>query len=100
LSEETMRTLFVLSLICASTSLLALLGVSAMDIVPGPRAGPFRSRMMLIVGAFLVAWVVLSVWLRSRLGAEPHSAPPQWLRRVLMFVSITYLLAVVVLLFG
>jgi predicted Kef-type K+ transport protein len=73
-------------------SLVAIIGVSAMTIVPGRGAETFRFGMMFILGAFFAGWLVLALWARSRLRAAPESLPPQWLRRLLVFVSIVYLL--------
>ncbi|MES2921198.1 MAG: hypothetical protein V4819_06620 [Verrucomicrobiota bacterium] len=86
-----MKLLFVTSLVCALLSLLAVLGFSAMTIVPRPGAESLRGQMMLVAGVFLVGWLCLATWVR------PHrrtASPPQWLIGLLIFVGIDYALGV------
>ena len=90
-----MKALFVTSLICALMSLLAVLGFSAMTIVPGPGAGSWRSQMMLVAGAFFVGWLCLALWARRR-----PASPPQWLRRSLVVVGVVYVLGVLLFVVG
>jgi len=95
-----MRTLFVMSLVCALMSLLAIFGFSAMRIVPGSVAGSVRPQMMIVAGAFAVAWLGLAFWVRAGQRAASRPAPPQWLRRGLVCVGVVYLLGVLCLAIG
>jgi hypothetical protein len=92
-----MNTLFVMSLVDALMSLLAVFGVSAMTVVPRSGAESTRVQMMLAAGIFGVAWVCLAFWARVRRRAASQSLPPQWLRRLLVSVSVVYLLGVLFL---
>jgi biotin transporter BioY len=56
--------------------------------------------MMLVAGGFLVAWLGLAFWVRARQRAASQSPPPLWLRRLLVCVSVVYLLGVFVLVIG
>ena len=94
-----MRTLFVMSLACALMSLLAVLGLSAMTIVPRPGAENARALTMLGTGAFGVAWLCLAFRLRARQRAAAPPLPP-WSRRLLVGVSVVYLLCVLSLVMG
>ena len=93
-----MRTLFVMSLICAVMSLLAVLGFSAMTFVPG--AESTRVLMMAVAGFFAVAWLGVAFWARPRQRVAAQSLPPLWLRRLLVCVSVVYLLGVFFLVIG
>jgi hypothetical protein len=95
-----MKTLFVMSLVCALMSLLAVFGISAMTVVPRPGAESARAQMMLAAGAFAVAWLCLAFWVRARRRAASQSPPPQWLMRLLIGVSVVYLLGVFFLVGG
>jgi Na+-transporting NADH:ubiquinone oxidoreductase subunit NqrD len=95
-----MRTLFIMSLVCALMSLLAIFGLSVMTVVPKPGAESFRGLMMLAVGGFFVAWLGLAFWVRARQHAASQSSPPPWLRRLLVCVSVVYLLGVFFLVIG
>ena len=88
-----MRPLFITSLVCAAISLLALIGFSAMTIVPRPGAESARTQMMMVAGLFAVAWFGVAFWARPRQSGVA-SLPPQWLRRLLVGVGIAYLLVV------
>ena len=92
-----MKTLFVTSLVCALMSLLAVLGLSAMTIVPRPGAERLQGQMMLAAGAFLVGWLCLAFWVRPR---QRTASPPQWLRGLLIFVGIVYTLCVLLFVIG
>lgn len=81
-------------------SLLAVLGSSAMTIVPRPGPESARDQMMLVAGAFFVAWLCVAFWVRMRQRAASQSVPPHWLRWLLMFVGVVYLLAVFLLVIG
>ena len=88
-----------MSLICAVMSLLAIFGFSVMTFVPGPDAERERALMMIVATAFLLAWLSVAFWARPRHDAA-SSVPPQWLRHLLVGVSIAYLLAVLILVVG
>ena len=81
-------------------SLLAVLGSSAMTIVPRPGAESARDQMMLVAGAFFVAWLCVAFWVRMRQRAASQPVLPHWLRWLLMFVGVVYLLAVFLLVIG
>ena len=95
-----MRTLFIMSLACALMSLLAIFGLSAMTVVPRPGTESARAQMMLVAGGFLVAWLGLAFWVRARQRAASQSPPPLWLKRLLVCVSVVYLLGVFSLVIG
>ena len=90
-----MKALFITSLICALMSLLAILGFSAMTIVPGPGAESWRSQMLVVAGAFFIGWLCLAFWTRRR-----TASPPPWLRRSLVVVGIVYMLGVLLFVVG
>jgi hypothetical protein len=73
-------------------SFLAVLGFSAMSIVPHPGAESWRGQMMLIAGAFLVGWLSFAFWARAR--QQRMASPPQWLSRLLVFVGVVYAVAI------
>jgi hypothetical protein len=95
-----MRTLFIMSLVCAVMSLLAIFSLSAMTVVPRLGAESVRAQMMLVAAGFLVAWLGLAFWVRARQRAASQSSPPPWLRRLLVCVSVVYLLGVFFLVIG
>ncbi|MGA2540394.1 MAG: hypothetical protein ABSG78_02395 [Verrucomicrobiota bacterium] len=95
-----MRTVFVMSLVCALMSLLAIFGFSAMSIVPGHGTEGERTQMMIVAGAFAVAWLCLAFWVRSRQRAASRPLPPQRLRRLLVCASVVYLIGVLCVAFG
>ena len=95
-----MRTLFVMSLVCALMSLLAIFGFSAMSIVPGSATESVLPQMMIIAGAFAVAWLCLAFWVRARQLAVSRPPPPPWLRQVLVCAGVVYLLGVLCLAIG
>ena len=98
--RHTVRTLFVMSLVCALMSLPAIFGVSAIDFVPGPGGEKARMQMMLFAGAFVAAWLCLAFWVRARQRAASRPSPPQWLTRLLICVSVVYLLGVLCCVIG
>jgi hypothetical protein len=79
-----MKSLLIMSLICALVSVLAIFAPSAMTIVPHSGAESFREQMIFAAGAFCIAWLCLAFWLRARSLASL----PSWLSRVLLVVSI------------
>jgi hypothetical protein len=91
-----MRALFIMPLICALMSLLAIFELSAVTIVPGAEAGSFRKYMIFAAGAFCVAWLCLAFWLHAR----SQTSLPTWFTRLLVVVSIFYVLAVFVFALG
>jgi hypothetical protein len=91
-----MKILLIMPLICALMSLLGIFGLSAMTIVPRPGVESFRGHMILAAGAFCVGWLCLVFWLRTR----SQTSLPIWFRRLLVVVSIFYVLAVFVFAIG
>jgi hypothetical protein len=91
-----MRALFIMPLICALMSLVAIFGLSAMTIVPHTGAESSRGHMIFAAGAFCVAWLCLAVWLRAR----SQASLPRWFSRLLVAVSIFYVLAVLFFVIG
>jgi hypothetical protein len=95
-----MRNLFVISVTCALVSLLAVFCLSSMSIVPRPDGEIFRAHLMLVAGAFTVAWLCLAFWVRVRQRAAMQPLPPQWLRRLMVGVGVVYLFSVFLLVIG
>jgi hypothetical protein len=95
-----MRAVFVISMTCAFMSLLAVFALSAMTIAPRPDGESFRACMMLVAGAFFVAWLCLAFWIRARQRASALAPPPKWLSRLLVSVGIVYLLGAFLLFIG
>jgi len=87
-----MKAIFIMALVCVLMSVLALIGVSAMTIVPGPGAESFRDRISLAAGVSLIVWLGVALWAGVRQGAVTESSPPRWVRRLLLVFSIVYLL--------
>ncbi|MGD0410550.1 MAG: hypothetical protein ABSC18_02510 [Verrucomicrobiota bacterium] len=95
-----MKTLFVMSLVCALMSLLAIFGFSAMSIVPGSATEIFRTQVMIFAGVFAVAWLCLAFWVQTRQRAPSRPLPPPWLRQLLVCASVVYLFSVFYLVMG
>jgi hypothetical protein len=74
-----MRPLFIMSLICAVMSLLAIFGLSATTFVPTPDAERERTLMMSVGGVFFLVWLAVAFWARPRATAVAHALPPRWL---------------------
>jgi hypothetical protein len=95
-----MKLHFILSLACAGMSFLAILGLSAMTVVPEPEAESTVNQMMLIAGAFMVAWLCLAFWLHSRIRVASASPLPRWLSRLLICMNVLFLLGVCLFVIG
>jgi hypothetical protein len=93
-----MKTVFILSLINAAMSLLAMLGISAITFAPG--AASTRARMMPLAAVFGIVWFCVALWARPRQHSATDLLPPLWLRRSLVGISVAYLLCVFAFLFG
>lgn len=91
-----MRALLIMPLICALMSLLAIFGFSAMTIVPHSGGESFRGHMIFVAAVFGGVWLGLAFWL----GARTQASLPIWFRRLLLAVSIFYVLAVVFFVIG
>jgi hypothetical protein len=100
LSLLTMKTHFVLSVLCAVMSLFAILGLSAMTVIPGSDAERYRDPMMLVVGVCFTGWLCLASWLRARSRTAFQAPLPRWLSRFLMGVSVVYLIFVLLFAIG
>ena len=95
-----MKPLFIMSLVSALVSLLALFGFSVMTFVPGPGVEKERAVMMTIACVLAVAWLGLAFWARPRRNAAQQPLAPQWLRRLLVGVGVVYTLFVLLLVVG
>jgi len=77
------KRVFISSLAGAAASVLVLLALSAMTIVPWREA--WRARLMVLVGGFLAAWVILAVVaFRRRRGPGPSSPGLERLAAILV----------------
>lgn len=99
-SHHIMKALIILSLTCAVMSLLAVFGFSAMTVVPSSGAESGRLHMTAVAAAFVAVWLGLAFWVRARQRAGLQFIPPQWLRRLLVCVSVVYLFGVFFLVIG
>jgi hypothetical protein len=72
-------------------SLIAILGISAMTVVPGSGAESWRSQMILVAGIFFIGWLCLTFWARPR---ERVVSPPQWLRGLFVLAGVIYMLGI------
>ena len=88
-----MKSLFLMSLVCATAGLLAMVSLSAVTVVPRPGAELSRSWLMMLVSVLLVGWIALAIWASWRWRKARQSLPPLWLRGMLIFVGVVYLLA-------
>ena len=95
---RAMKALFTASLVCSVASLSSLVGLSAMTVVPG--AETWRRGMILMVAAFMVAWLGLAVWTWRRLRAPGGVAVPSWLARTLVILGAVYALLVLLVSLG
>jgi signal transduction histidine kinase len=86
-----LKAIFITSLVSSLTSLAAIFALSAMTIVPRVWAESRRSYLMLVTGAFFVAWLSLAFWARPRASTV---SIPRWLRGLLIFTGIVYVLGV------
>ncbi|HEX4264558.1 MAG TPA: hypothetical protein VH597_09485 [Verrucomicrobiae bacterium] len=92
-----MRTAFITSLVSALMSLIAILGLSAMTIVPHRGAELWQAQMMLISAVFFLIWIALAFCLRPR-----PSLPllPRWLRGTLTGAGVVYVLGILLFVIG
>lgn len=95
-----MRTVLIMSLICAAMSLLAIFGMSATTIVPTPDAERERALIMSVAGAFLLVWLTVAFWARPRSVAMVRALPPRWLRHSLVGFGVVYTLAILFFVIG
>ncbi|HEV2329948.1 MAG TPA: hypothetical protein VGY56_14295 [Verrucomicrobiae bacterium] len=90
-----MNAAFITCLVCALMSIVAILGASAMDVVPG--AESWRDIAMLASIAFFLVWIALAFWLRPR----PNQARwPRWARTLVISAGIVYVLGVLLPVIG
>jgi len=90
-----LRTAFIISLVSAVMSLVAIFGISAMTFVP--RAESSQERLMLASAAFFLVWLSLAIWLRP--GARPVSLP-RWARGLLVSAGVIYVLLILFFVIG
>jgi hypothetical protein len=94
-----MKAVFAMSLVSAVLSLAAVLGFSAITVVPRPGAETYRATVMGVASMFFLAWLAVAFWARTRQRAE--AAPvPRWLRSFLLAVSAVYSLAIILGILG
>jgi hypothetical protein len=92
-----MKSLFVTSMFCAVASLLAIVGLSAVTIVPGPGAEGERTKIMITAGAFFIGWLAFGNWIHRN---QRRIVWPPWLSRMLVAVGILYCVGVLLLTLG
>jgi hypothetical protein len=90
-----MKAAFVTSLVSALISFIAILGFSAMTVVPGAESS--RSHMILFAGAFCLIWMALAFWLRPR---QSPASLPCWARGLLVSAGLVYVLVILLLVIG
>jgi hypothetical protein len=90
-----MKAVFITSLVSALMSLVAILGLSAMTVVP--RVESLRGQMMLVSGVFFLIWISLAFWLRPR---PSLASLPRWARGLLVSAGVAYVLGILLLLIG
>jgi hypothetical protein len=90
-----MKAAFITSLFSTLTSLVAILGISAMTFVP--RAESSRSYMMLAAGVFCVIWMSLAFWLRPR---PSLASLPGWACGLLVSAEAIYVLGILLFVIG
>jgi len=95
-----MLKLIIMSVICALMSGLAIVGISAMTIVPSPTSETHRNQMILAAVIALVAWSLIVVWLGLRRHSSPKASLRPWLKNSLMFASVIYVFAVLAFALG
>ena len=94
-----MKPIFVTALICALSSVVALLALSAMTVVP--QARDEQTQLMLAVAVLFVGWCLVAAWARRALGASaPPTTIPVWLRRGVVGVGVCYVLFVLLFTVG
>lgn len=91
-----MKRLFIMPLICAFISLLAIFGLSAMTVVPGSGAESYHRNMIFAASGFCVIWLGLAFWLRAR----SQASLPGWVRQLVLIASIFYVLGVLLSVMG
>ena len=95
-----MKVLIATSLLCAIASLLVIIVFSTIPMVSGPGAEIIPLQIELFAGVCGVAWLVTAFWVRGRQRSITKTLPPQWLIRLLISVSVVYLLGVFSLIIG
>ena len=90
-----MKAAFITSLASALMSLIAILGLSAITIVP--REESWRGRMMLVSGVLFLVWISLALWLRPRPSLV---SLPRWGRGLLVLAGAAYILGVLLFVIG
>jgi uncharacterized membrane protein YhdT len=90
-----MKTLFIISLICALMSLVAIVASSAITFAPGAESE--RNLMMFVAAAFLVGWIWLAFWVRRR---QRTATLPHWITRSLVFAGVVYMLGILLFVVG
>jgi hypothetical protein len=90
-----MKAAFITSLVSALMSLVAILGFSAMTVIP--LAESWRGHMMLVSGVFCLVWLSLAFWLRPR---PSLTSLPRWVRGLLVLAGVVYVLGVLLFVIG
>jgi hypothetical protein len=94
------KPLVAVSLGCALVSLLAIIGLSAMTVVPGPGEEDFREHWMLAAGALAVAWSGVAFWARARSRSVAKPPLPRWIGRLAVCIGVVYIAGVLFFVIG
>ena len=95
-----MKMPLLISIAAAVTGTLALLALSAMTIMPRSGAEAVRSNMMLIVGASVISWIAIALWLLIRQRKKSRPALPIRLGRALIIAGSAYIFFLIVFVIG
>jgi hypothetical protein len=81
-------------------SLLAIIGLSAMTVVPGPGAENFREHWMLAAGALTIAWGGVAFWAQVRSRSVVQQPLPRWIGRLAVCIGVVYMAGVLFFVIG
>lgn len=87
-----MKAAFITCLVCALMSIVAILGLSVMDIAPGIESWhDVNAIAMLVSTVFFLVWIGLAFWLRPKPDQTPW---PRWARALVISAGVVYVLGV------
>jgi hypothetical protein len=92
--EDVMRVLFVMSIVCASLSFVAVGALSVITIIPSTEAEGLRSRMELLGIGFAIGWGWLAVWARKRRGIS-QTVVVRAVAQALVIMSVIYSIGII-----